>query len=91
MSDGHECRVYYEPDDRQAPIVHDAPEGWGGRDWHAEAIADAGTSHTLVGRRYVIACEWCRCVFIAETKGAALDRFRGHEREMATGPEGGDE
>ena len=79
----HECRVHYEPDDRGAPSVSDAPDGWTAHDWHVDAIGDTGTSHVLVGPRYVVACEWCRCVFVAETKKQAVARFRLHEEEVA--------
>lgn len=81
----HECRVHYEPDDRRAPIVNDAPAGWTPESWHADATADTNASYFLVGRRYVIACEWCRCVFVAPTKKEAMTSFRGHEAELRGG------
>ena len=85
--DEHECEVHYSPRDRRAPITHEAGPTWRGdaRAWHRNAIADAGTSHTLVGRQYVVACEWCRCAFVAPTKDEAIDMFREHEEEMSRG------
>lgn len=82
----HECRVHYEPDDHRAPIVNDAPAGWTPEGWHADATADTNTSHVRVGPRYVIACQWCRCVFIAPTKKEAMTSFRKHEAEMSADP-----
>ena len=78
----------YESDERNVPSINDAPAGWTDADWHADAIGDSRTSHSLVGRKYVIACAWCSCVFIADTKTKALARFRRHEHEMLTQGDG---
>lgn len=80
----HECRAHYQPTDQRAPIVHDAPAETSAEDWHVAAIGDTHTSHSLVGHRYVVACEWCRCVFIAATKIQAMALFRDHESDMQT-------
>lgn len=80
----HECRVHYGPGERNG-AVSERPGGFSAEAWHADAIGDSGVSHTRVGRRYVIACQWCRCVFIAGTATAAMRSFRDHEAEMLEG------
>lgn len=79
----HECWTRFDPVGR-SPLVHDAPDGWTAQQWHADASADTGTSHYALGRMYVVACEWCRCTFLAPTKRDAMALFRIHEREMLT-------
>ena len=74
--------VHYSPDMRRAPIVNPASEGWDHHDWHAAGVADTGASHVLVGRPYVVACEWCPEVFLAETAARAMSMFRAHESQM---------
>jgi hypothetical protein len=59
------------------------PGGFSEADWHQTASADSGTSHTLLGRQYVVACEWCPEVFYGPTKAEAVWNFRLHEDEMA--------
>jgi hypothetical protein len=56
-----------------------APAGWSDQQWHRDAMADSGTSHTLVGTVYAIQCQWCPEVFIGRTKREALPLFRAHE------------
>ncbi len=65
------------------PMQNPAPEGWDDADWHVDAAGDTGTSYMRVGRPYVIACEWCRDLFIAESYAKALAMFREHEDERA--------
>lgn len=60
------------------------PDGWEARRWHQQAMADAGTSHTLPGRLYVVQCEWCPEAFAANTKAEAMAMFRRHEDDMQT-------
>lgn len=76
----HECQVHYGPGERNG-IVNERPDGFSAEAWHA----DSGTSHSRVGRRYVVACQWCRCVFVAGTATAAMRSFRDHEIEMLEG------
>lgn len=82
----HECRVRYDPGDRKAPIVHEAALGFPVEAWHQDATADTGEAYSPVGTRYVIACPWCRCVFVAPTRRQAIVLFGYHEREMAADP-----
>lgn len=60
-----------------------APEGFSDGQWHRDASFDSGTSHTRVGRVYVVQCEWCDEAFAAGTAGEAMDMFRIHEEAMA--------
>lgn len=73
--------------DRASATARSASDlgGFSAEAWHADAIGDSGVSHTRVGRRYVVACQWCRCVFIAGTATAAMRSFRDHEAEMLEG------
>ena len=80
----HECSVHYDPRSHGA-LVNERPDYDSSEAWHADAIGDSGVSHTLVGRRYVVACQWCRCVFIAESKNRTMAMFRDHETEMLKG------
>ena len=80
----HECQVHYGPGERNG-IVNERPDGFSAEAWHADGISDSGTSHSRVGRRYVVACQWCRCVFVAGTATAAMRSFRDHEIEMLEG------
>ena len=79
----HECQVHYGPGERRT--VNERPDGFSAEAWHADAIADSGVSHSRIGRRYVVACQWCRCVFVASTATAAMRSFRDHEAEMLEG------
>ena len=74
--------VHYSRDLGRAPIVNPAPEGWDERDWHTSGVGDTGTSHVRVGRPYVVACQWCPEIFLAETAAGALSMFRAHESLM---------
>lgn len=58
------------------------PDGWDIKDWHRDAMADTGTSHSLHGRLYVVQCEWCPEAFAAPTKAEAMVLFRKHEADM---------
>lgn len=73
----------YAPNVRNGVSAH-VPEGWGKKDWHQSATGDAGTSHTLPGRLYVVQCEWCPDAFGAYTKAEAMAMFRRHEKVMLT-------
>ena len=58
------------------------PSDFTDEDWHADASADTGTSHTLPGRVFLVQCEWCPKAFAARTKAEAMAMFREHESTM---------
>lgn len=65
-----------------------APEGFTSKQWHQDAIADTGTSHTRPGRLYIIQCEWCDEAFAANTAGESESMFLKHEEEMLDSTQG---
>ena len=75
-------RLNYAPDVRNTGPSNTAPEGWTEESWHQDAAGDAGTSHSLPGRLYVVQCEWCPEAFAAYTKPKAMSMFQEHEAAM---------
>jgi hypothetical protein len=69
---------------RGAGPTNTASHGRTEAEHHQDCIGDAGTSHTLPGRLYVVQCEWCPEAFAAHTKAVAMIMFRRHEEEMLT-------
>ncbi|MHA7145466.1 hypothetical protein ACX80U_12185 [Arthrobacter sp. TmT3-37] len=80
----------YATDVRGAGYIEAPSDEWTLEAWHQDAIADARSSHKLVGRAYVVQCEWCPAVFIAHTKAKAMELFEAHEQLMLN-PEGSDQ
>lgn len=80
-----ERALHYGRDVRNG--VHtNRPDGFTDSAWHRAAMADAGASHNLPGRLYIVQCEWCPKAFAANTKAEAMDMFREHERVIQEGP-----
>jgi len=65
-----------------AGYIEPPSDEWTLEAWHQDAIADSRSSHKLIGRAYVVQCEWCPAVFIAHTKATAMEIFRAHEQLM---------
>lgn len=74
--------LFYAPNVRNGGHTG-RPDGFTEKQWHQDATADTGVSHTLPGRLYIVQCEWCPKAFAAQSKAGAMAMFRRHEDEMS--------
>lgn len=74
--------LFYAPNVRNGGHTG-RPDGFTEKQWHQDAAADTGFSHTLPGRLYIVQCEWCPKAFAAQSKAGAMAMFRRHEDEMS--------